>query len=349
MFKIGKYEICVPDMKRNLDIWVRQGYYDSYRNNAHNMGAMPFANAGNSLEDLSQHIYRFWYNFINKNIEHYKQIKNIDKRVLDSFTEVLCNPALNPKEITKHSAYDFFVKDYKKYDLLKSVLPLHAQNGTTMQELKLGSSDFIHIFDTFRCTKPINCRLYLNLEPKNIVPFIDKLMLATRREKLPELYMPYFKFYTTSNNRNDMFLLYTNYDNAEKYIDIFEKIKSEYPEIVKGTENISRNIASINGWIGFGEEPTFTKNKKSGKPHNFSYNSLREMAVEDFLYNLDNSKDFKSFRGENGSPKIDEALLKKFNEHILQYDIDESFCLNFNSHLKQNIDTSLCDSKTTNN
>jgi len=345
MFKIGKYEICVPDMKRNLDIWVRQGYYDSYRNNAHNLGAMPLTNSNNSLEDLSQHIYRFWYNFTNRNIENYKKIKNIDKRVLDCFTEVLCNPALNPKEIAKHSAYDFFVKDYKRYDLTKSILPLHAQNGTTMQELKLGGSDFIHIFDSFRDTKPINCRLYLNLKPENIVPFIDKLMLTTRHKKTPNLYMPYFKFYTNSNNRNDIFLLYTNYDNAEKYIDIFEKIKSEYPEIVEDTETISRNLASINGWIGFGEEPKFTKN--SGRHRNFSYNSLREMAVEDFLYNLENNKDFESYKCENGNPKIDDALLKKLNEHLSKYDIDESFCLNFDSPLKK-IDTASLDSRPTN-
>jgi len=344
MFKIGKYEICLPDMKRNLDIWVRQGYYDSYRNNAHNLGSMPLNNSNNSLEDLSQHIYRFWYNFIDRNIKTYKQIQDIDKRIIDGFTEVLCNPALNPKEIAKHSAYDFFIKDYKKYDIQKSLLPLHAQNSTTMQELKLGGSDFVHIFDTFRGTKPINCRLYLNLKPQNLVPFIDKLMLSTRRGQAPELYMPYFKFYTNSNNRNDMFLLYTNYDNAEKYIDIFEKIKSEYPEIISGTDNISRNLASINGWIGFGEEPTFTNNL--GRHRNFSYNSLRETAVDDFLYNLENNKDFDSYRCENGNPKIDDALLKKFNEHLLTYDIDKSFCLNSNSPLKQNKDISVPESKT---
>ena len=60
-----------------------------------------------------------------------------------------------------------------------------------------------------------------------------------------------------------------------------EEIKTEKPELLEGTELVSRNMGTINGYIGYGDEPS-AKNE--------SYNSTRRMAFSEIKKTLTKSR-----------------------------------------------------------
>lgn len=147
--------------------------------------------------------------------------------------------------------YNFIYKDFE------NIFGKNFSNIADLQghrDISKGQEDFMHIY-SYRGlgTKRDNTdvRLYLNLMGKNIIKFSEEFYTRSKEKGLPG----YFKFFNTDNQRNDTWLVYSSYENMEKYVEIIESIKRDRPELLEGTEKVSYNMANLDGFIGFGEEP----------------------------------------------------------------------------------------------
>ena len=99
--------------------------------------------------------------------------------------------------------------------------------------------------------QPNECRLYLNMKVENVAEFAT---IAMRLGQVLELPL-YFKF-ARNDKRNDTFLFYCSYEEVPKVVALIEQIKAEKPKLFEGTEKVPCHLGKINGYIGFGEEPT---------------------------------------------------------------------------------------------
>jgi hypothetical protein len=241
----------------------------------------------------------------------------------------------------KRSAYDFFVKDYQQYGIDKYNRPLLAQNEgaglMTMDKLKYippysktGKGEFIHCFphgEVGEGRDKIDCRLYINFKSGNLLDFINEFIgkCVKSKEKIP-----YFKFYTKTDNRNDNFLIYTSYEKAEQIITLLEQIKKEHPELFSGTEKVSKNMGTINGWIGYGDEPTKEMTKTLGG----SYNSTRENLTDDFISDTKRNPKFANLLDRNGKLTYSETVYRLYINELYKNGIEPNFCANIGTPKK---------------
>jgi len=303
VLKFGKYSVQAPNIEEILKDAVQRGFYDNYTNNAHNDG-----NVNNDdLEKFCRRLYKFWYEQI-KGIYDHPELTQESKEI---FAKVMENPDLSVESMKSRSAsaYDFFVKDYKDFGIDSRIRPLDPQSNRDMNAFKNGASDFIHIFHNGHIgggRDKIDCRLYMNFKSDKVLDFINEFIAKSVKVGGR---MPYLKFYTTTNNRNDNFMIYTSYEKAEQWIDMIEQIKKEKPELFEGAEKVSRNFGKINGYIGYGDEPT-EEQKKIGS----SYNALRDEIVSDFAY-------------ANKNQKYSTEMKQMFEQKLEKHGIEPNFCV----------------------
>lgn len=145
--------------------------------------------------------------------------------------------------------------------------------------------DFVHIKIDDEHRLQTECRLYLRLLPRNVYKVALLLMTECANAGLPT----HFKFKHSS--RLDNLVLYTNYDNAQAFVNIINSISQKHPELFKNSTNIHPLWGNINGYIGFMEEPV-----------------ISVPVVEGGYGNLDKSAN--TYR-----TKLLEGISKHFSEH----------------------------------
>lgn len=258
-----------PKFKNILREYIGTGY-DAYTQNTHNTGEQNIA----GLEQFCKLIYTDWYNRLTKN--NAKLTGNY-KLVSDA---LLKYDIFEPKNVEKQRSatpfYNFFLRGYNKYfkGTGTSLAKLQTGEGLIRDENnELDMGDFLHVYGyeiTEKQRPKIEARLYLNLKAKNIPLFAIEAYRKCKEQQLPF----YFKF-ELQDNRNDPFLFYTSYEDLPKYVAVIDEIKRENPELLEGTELISKNLGVLNGYIGYGDEPLI----KDEDGDNYSYNSLRSECV----------------------------------------------------------------------
>jgi len=220
--------------------------YHSYKNNAHSTGVKV---QSQELEHFCRMLFIDYRNYV-LDLEKNGKLNERWQVVADT----LKSSRYNPNEMDRMAGtpfYDFIYKDFNKmFD--KSFLNIAdiQENG----DIAKGKDDFMHVYSYAGSAAQrgkTDVRLYLNLMGKNIIKFSEEFYIRSREKGLPG----YFKFFNTDNERNDTWLVYSSYENMDKYVEIIESIKRDRPELLEGTENVSYNMASLNGYIGFGEEP----------------------------------------------------------------------------------------------
>ncbi|MCL2846606.1 MAG: hypothetical protein FWE38_02845 [Firmicutes bacterium] len=316
--RIGKHTVKAPSLEDILKDSIDRGGYDSYNNGAHNDGSVRLRESdpkgGKSLEMLQQKIYETWYD----QVKQWATNPDVEPDQRQKFQEILDNPKMTPEEVTKRGAHDVFAKEKGE---MNGFHPVSCQSGRDMETLEKGKGDFIHVFGNKLAggkQEDIEARLYLNLKSENTVEFIQKFINKTMGGENKSTRAPYFKFYTNTDNRNDNFLIYTSHENAEAYIDVLEQIKKEHPELVAGTDQMSRNFGNVNSWIGYGDEPS----EEMYKNHGRSYNSSRESLVDGFMW--DKRKDLPSGEKLEYTPE----LLAEFEAYLEKNGVDKSFASN---------------------
>lgn len=269
-------------------------------------------------------VYDYWYDYL----------ASLDKdEIKDTETKQDLIKFLNNKDLEKSKmeprdcAYFLFAKKQKDYPHL--AMPILAQHNFEKKKfvftdengrVPLRDFHFIHVFPFGKPTinigtetKPefeekIECRLYLNLNPDHISE-LAKLLIAKAAEKKVKIY---YKYFSPANMRNDNFVIYTNYDLAQKTVDLIREIKDERPELFEGTEKTSGLLPLIDGYIGFAEEPVYMHT---------SYNSELGHAIEDFIENL-----IKKYAKDISTLKVITSTKEKLNmRDYLKYKLDEIY------------------------
>lgn len=123
-----------------------------------------------------------------------------------------------------------------------------------------------------RATTPIQHRLYLNIER----PYIE-LVLAPFLVEVDKRNLEYTIKYSDVGARDDTIVIYANNDNLQQYIEILREFREKYPAFNK-VERPPIMAGKIDGWIGYGSEPTATINGKQQ-----SYTTFREKIMQESI------------------------------------------------------------------
>ena len=118
----------------------------------------------------------------------------------------------------------------------------------------------------------IDHRLYLDLESVDI----DN-MATFFIEKCDKYNVPYYFKYAELGNRDDTMVVYSSTENLTKYLDILQEIKREHPEIISRAKQPPILTGNMDGWIGYGSEPT-SKSSRNKDSRN-SFNNLRSEVI----------------------------------------------------------------------
>lgn len=155
-----------------------------------------------------------------------------------------------------------FSEAYKKYKYIVNQSSLFDK-WLYVDSAKLGQ----------RPTNNVQHRLYLNVER----PYIENmvLLLITEADKRN---MEFTLKYSDQGYRDDTLVIYANDNNVLQYIEILRFFREKYP--IFNSEIYSPPIitGTIDGWIGYGAEPTITINKEQQ-----SYTTLRERIIKEAI------------------------------------------------------------------
>ena len=120
----------------------------------------------------------------------------------------------------------------------------------------------------------VDHRLYLNTE--NIDTY---KVMELFRNKCKERELDYHFKFSDIGNRDDTIVIYSDDKKLSKYLEILEEIKKEEPEIVKRAQTPPMLTGKIDGWIGYGSEPSLDENGKNTKSFNSSRSGIIQNAI----------------------------------------------------------------------
>ena len=229
----------------------------------------------NDKDRLVSQIFNEWKNDITKNIsdEDIKSYKNQDfirlreciKNIPDikDFKE-------NSKVFNRLTKLDKLDKDSKKTkltDIYEDYAPFfHGSTWTYISHNSINPSKYKKII--------VDHRLYLNTE--NIDTY---KVMELFRNKCKERELDYHFKFSDRGDRDDTIVIYSDDKKLSKYLEILEEIKKEEPEIIKRAQTPPMLTGKIDGWIGYGSEPSLDENGKNTKSFNSSRSGIIQNAI----------------------------------------------------------------------
>lgn len=260
-----------------------------------------------------QDSYKFFKDVFD-NFLYYMSIK-YEKGLLNKDEERSFAYLLNMKNsgmLDKIDLHDHFFGDDQSF----SNKGMYAQNEVPIFTKRGVVRDFVHV-SPFKMKKEIDCRLYLNLDADNIIKVSSAVMEKCKNDRK----RLYFKFYT-ADDRTDNFLIYTNYDEAQYFVDTLKEIKEKNPEWFTGCEKTNPGLNMIEDFIGFGEEPKYKRS---------SFNSERASVINEYL-----KTQLADYRKELASGKI--TFKNRYNEELdikdyIKYRTKEDIIVKINEEL----------------
>ncbi len=266
------------------------------------------------IEDYCFLIYTHWYNNLLK-------INDGDKKpeVFQAIQKIRNNSKYKPENMKQSGFYNFFSSAFDKEIGVKEITPVLMQNF--IWEHNQGSGGFMHVqtnrINMHEQKTDVTIRLYLNLDINNIFPF-SKQLLEICLEKNINLYTKM----GSNDSRNENIVIYTNYQEAGKIIEVIDSIRDKNPRLFKGAENINPVMGKINNYIGFGEEPVYKSS---------SFNIERANAIGDAV-NTANNKFYKeTILKEESAPTINTSTGGTLHR-------DDYFVYMFKNIIKQKYD-----------
>ena len=224
---------------------------------------------------LVSQIFNEWKNDITKNIsdEDIKSYKNQDfirlreciKNIPDikDFKE-------NSKVFNRLTKLDKLDKDSKKTkltDIYEDYASFfHGSTWTYISHNSINPSKYKKII--------VDHRLYLNTE--NIDTY---KVMELFRNKCKERELDYHFKFSDRGDRDDTIVIYSDDKKLSKYLEILEEIKKEEPEIIKRAQTPPMLTGKIDGWIGYGSEPSLDENGKNTKSFNSSRSGIIQNAI----------------------------------------------------------------------
>lgn len=138
-----------------------------------------------------------------------------------------------------------------------------------------GESGWIHVCSRYLTAKKdqypnVEHRLYLDTESLDTYKMITYLV-----EKCDEHHLPYYFKFDQYANRDDTIVIYSSTENLTKYVEILQEIKKEHPDLVSRAKEPPVLTGQIDGWIGYGSEPSKTPDGERQ-----SFNEVRAKTLE---------------------------------------------------------------------
>lgn len=263
--------------------------------------------------NLYKMAYDSWYDFI-VNLDENK----FSGRTLECIRKLKQNGKFKKENMSPYDCQRFIYKTYDEEFKESGLRFLNAQNEDDPVYNNNVYPDFVHVYTHLLPRgKNIDCRLYLNLQPQNIIPTLKLFLSECDKNNLST----YFKFDTGFCHRNDNIVIYASYRNVQKYVDILNKIKKENPGLFVGAEKGNPILPQIDGYIGFGEEPKYAHS---------SYNDERAKAVDEFFRDF-SKKEIKRIGNYTG------IIKNSYGENLdlrqyLKYRLVESFKETLDNH-----------------
>lgn len=153
-----------------------------------------------------------------------------------------------------------------------------------------------------------DARLYLNIKVKNAVSLAQLFIKKAVEKEIPLTFKIGF-----GDDRNDNFVLYSQFKHMPSLVELVEEAKKESPKLFEGCKVKNPFMATLKGYIGYGEEP-YTWG---------SYNSVRVEILE---------RTFEKLREEYNKDKnylTKENIILQFNKVCEDERIDSgNFYLN---------------------
>lgn len=170
-------------------------------------------------------------------------------------------------------------------------------------------------YNSINASKPKNFtvdhRLYLNTE--NIDTY---KVMELFRNKCKERELNYLFKFAEKGDRDDTIVIYSDDRKLSDYIEILEEIKKEEPEIVKRAQTPPMLTGKIDGWIGYGSEPSLDENGK----HTKSFNSVRSGIIQNAI-----SKETMKWIRENKELTKEDSGLNEYLTKQISDDIKDKY------------------------
>lgn len=224
---------------------------------------------------LVSQIFNEWKNDITKNISD-EDIKSYNNQDFVRLRECIKNiPDIkdfkeNSKVFNRLTKLDKLDKDSKKTkltDIYEDYAPFfHGSTWTYISHNSINPSKYKKII--------VDHRLYLNTE--NIDTY---KVMELFRNKCKERKLDYHFKFSDRGDRDDTIVIYSDDKKLSKYLEILEEIKKEEPEIIKRAQTPPMLTGKIDGWIGYGSEPSLDENGKNTKSFNSSRSGIIQNAI----------------------------------------------------------------------
>lgn len=141
-------------------------------------------------------------------------------------------------------------------------------------------SEWTHIQKGFidgKKTKPpkIEHRFYINAHLKDIHK-LSKIFM----DKCIAYNIPFYFKIAEVDRRDDSIVIYSSTELIPQYCMIFDQIEEEYPNLVKNLEKPPILSGVLNGWVGYGSEPTEGKLAFNKRRANFIEQAITDELIE---------------------------------------------------------------------
>lgn len=257
-------------------------------------------------------IFNEWKNDITKNISD-EDIKSYNNQNFARLRECIKNiPDIkdfkeNLKVYKRLNKLDKLDKDSKKTELTD----IYQNYAAFFPE---DTWTYIR-YNSINASKPKNFtvdhRLYLNTE--NIDTY---KVMELFRNKCKERELDYLFKFAEKGDRDDTIVIYSDDRKLSDYIEILEEIKKEEPEIVKRAQTPPMLTGKIDGWIGYGSEPSLDENGK----HTKSFNSVRSGIIQNAI-----SKETMKWIRENKELTKEDSGLNEYLTKQISDDIKDKY------------------------
>ena len=222
-------------------------------------------------------------------------------------------------DIVTYNAHATGTIDIEKLALLASQLVQRQNNTEAVWAQLSGNQPAFYHFDGTKTAKTkagdIECRFYLNLKAKYMVAFAQEFVAKCEKRHLPYR----FKI-ATDDVRSDDVVVYTSYENAQKFLNVINEIEIEHPQLFEGAERTGVMTGKIGKYIAFGEEclcmPGHDKTSFN-KLRADTYGKYVEQIKYDTLTELfKQNKEVNTSKGEKLT--LDEYVVGKIQDMLLR-------------------------------
>ncbi|MBP3800716.1 MAG: hypothetical protein J6I85_01600 [Clostridia bacterium] len=279
----------------------------------------------NDIDSFNSLLFNVWKsNIVNMSEDEYNSFYSEKGTYQDNDFQDLRDYLSSIKNVSTEAEIDEIIEKLQKNPKYSKAFEKYTyilEQGKSLQRWLYVDSERL----AQRPTHGIQHRLYLNVERPYIESFIYRIISeADKRE------MDFTIKYSEAGARDDTIVIYANDNNILQYIEILREFREQYPDISNRINFPPIMTGLIDGWIGYGAEPTITINKEQQ-----SYTTLREKVIKeaisktyyDWLSSHSNMKGLSEYEIAEKNPSFIQAVRDEIIRASKEYKIDENnFC-----------------------